>query len=228
MRVGCDPVATTIAAYNDPRYIESYVKRAALTARVVETGTFYKRVTQLHGPKAMVLEAGCAQGRDLAALLNFGLRTVGIDVSKCLLEAARETLKVSGLFAPGMLDCADLRHLPFPNASFQGIYSRATLLHFPYDEAVNILNEFYRVSSPDAVIHIRVREGKGEQFEYVWPCDPNNDLQRFYKYWEPQEIASLMSATGFTNVEVIRSVDDQAHIKPERKDIAWLNVWAMK
>ncbi len=72
-----------------------------------------------------------------------GVRPVGIDLA---FETVREARRVLRTHAPGFT-CSDVRALPFPNDTFDLIYSMGTIEHFPdFDVAVA---ELFRVLRPE-------------------------------------------------------------------------------
>lgn len=94
-----------------------------------------------------VLDLACGAGRHLQRLRAAGLRATGIDLSAPLLDAARRR--------PGVEDAlvrADMRALPFADASFDGLVNFFT--SFGYfltpEEDVRVLREIRRVLRPGA------------------------------------------------------------------------------
>ena len=94
-----------------------------------------------------VLDLACGAGRHLQRLRAAGLRATGIDLSAPLLDAARRR--------PGVAEAlvrADMRALPFADASFDGLVNFFT--SFGYfltpEEDVRVLREIRRVLRPGA------------------------------------------------------------------------------
>ncbi len=117
-----------------------------------------------------VLDAGCGFGPVARTLTSeFGLDVVGIDLMEELRlpeaqkrnkEAKLETIKLCG---------ADYHLLPFPDNSFDGVYTMETLVHAnPLEDG---LKEIRRVLRPD---------GKLVSFEYSIPSlDSLNPLVKY-------------------------------------------------
>jgi SAM-dependent methyltransferase len=80
--------------------------------------------------------------RILAWASRQGARAYGIDLSEAVVRRAR------GAFDGDPLRCAmsDVRALPFPDASFDAVYSMGTIEHF--DETVRAVDEIARVLKP--------------------------------------------------------------------------------
>jgi ubiquinone/menaquinone biosynthesis C-methylase UbiE len=94
-----------------------------------------------------VLEVGCGTGEDaseLARLVGPDGRVVGVDMSEAMITEARRRTAGSDLrveFALG-----DARRLDFPDATFDGIYTKLVLMHCADIEAA--LDELLRVTRP--------------------------------------------------------------------------------
>lgn len=72
------------------------------------------------GPATRVLDVGCGPGRHLAELHRIGYLATGLDLSPRMLAAARNAVPACGLVQ------ADMRHLPFRDASFDVVTSYFT------------------------------------------------------------------------------------------------------
>ena len=96
------------------------------------------------GPGARVLDLGCGAGRHLVELDHIGYRTTGLDLSRRMLEAARNTIPEAGLVR------ADMRSLPFGLGSFDVVTSYFTSFGYFDDESedLGVLREVRRVLKP--------------------------------------------------------------------------------
>jgi len=116
-----------------------------------------QRFTNLVQAGGQVLDLGCGPGRDVALLNERGFNTIGIDRSLGMLQQAKQ--RVGLQFA-----CADMRQLPLAEASLDGIWMCASLLHIPHADVPHVLNEAYRVLRTKGVLYISVRQGVGEEW----------------------------------------------------------------
>ncbi len=91
-----------------------------------------------------LLEIGCGLGTDLAEFARNGALVTGIDLSPQSLELARRRFELEGL--PGKFLVADAEQLPFPDASFDAVYSFGVLHHTPNIERA--IAEIHRVLIP--------------------------------------------------------------------------------
>ena len=81
-------------------------------------------------PAESLLDAGCGDGRYLAALRGLPTRPerlVGVDISERILETAARTASEAGVEAQFVR--ANLERLPFPDASFQRVLSVQVIEH---------------------------------------------------------------------------------------------------
>jgi len=98
----------------------------------------------------LALDAGCGYGRVAIPLLKTRgkLKIIGVDASTVMLKTFGDLAEKESLDALDqrlLLLHSLLSHLPFPDDTFDCIYSCAVLLHNPYPEVQKILNEFYRL-----------------------------------------------------------------------------------
>ena len=91
-----------------------------------------------------VLEAGCGIGTDAVQFVRAGARYTGIDFSRTAVDLARrrfELAQLQGSFVQG-----SITELPFPDRSFDLVYSNGVIHHMP--ETERAVGEFYRVLRP--------------------------------------------------------------------------------
>jgi SAM-dependent methyltransferase len=107
--------------------------------QALEVPLFLSLLGVPHG--ARLLEVGCGRGIALPPIARqcAPARLVGLDVDEALLEAAAEN--VAGL--PVELVCADVRELPFADASFDAVIDFGTTYHI--GRPLDALREISRV-----------------------------------------------------------------------------------
>ncbi len=91
-----------------------------------------------------VLEIGGGMGTDLAQFARHGARVTDIDLSIGHLRLAQENFRLRGL--DGQFIHHDAETLPFPDASFDLVYSNGVLHHTPNTRQV--VDEIFRVLRP--------------------------------------------------------------------------------
>jgi ubiquinone/menaquinone biosynthesis C-methylase UbiE len=92
-----------------------------------------------------VLEIGCGIATDGLEFARRGARYVGVDLTPRAIENARERFSLFGV--PGRFEVANAEEsLPFPDASFDHVYSFGVIHHSPKPE--RIVEEIHRVLRP--------------------------------------------------------------------------------
>lgn len=119
---------------------DSYVERNADAARGRER--FWREQLARMGPES-VLEVGCNVGGNLRWVAEAvgAQNTTGIDVNERALEALRES--VPGVDARK----ASARELPFPDASFDLVFTMGVLIHQPPESLDPVMSEIVRCSA---------------------------------------------------------------------------------
>ena len=106
------------------------------------------------GNGELFLEIGCNWGRWCVAAARSGYRVVGIDASLEAIAAARRVADQLGIEATYLV--ADARHLPFPDASFDIVFSYSVFQHFAKTEALTSFDEIGRVLRPDGLAKLQM------------------------------------------------------------------------
>src|SRR6266545_1894072 len=99
-----------------------------------------------------VLEVGCGIGTDGARFARAGARYTGTDASSDALELSRRRFELEAL--PGDFEVASASHLPYPNDSFDLVYSHGVVHHI--HETEGAVGEFYRVLRPGGTALVMV------------------------------------------------------------------------
>lgn len=175
----------------NPAHRENLSTQAKKLMRFVESG-------------AKVLVPGAGVGRDTEMLSDTGFECTALDVSPQVLEEA----KSRGVKATYLVH--DIRKgLPFPDASFDAIFSDSVLEHIPKREIKNIMKEYYRVLVPHGILYIGVKAGAGEVY-YRYDVGSKTH-RRFYITYNEVEFHQLLAKSGFVMLEYW--VDDHMDLK---------------
>jgi SAM-dependent methyltransferase len=166
------------------------------------------RFTAHLAPGARVLDAGCGPGQNTAWLTEQGYVATGVDRSGGMLREARRR----GVAAP--LVQADLRHLPFRSASYDGLWACASLLHMPKRYARAALSEMGRVVDR-GILYAAVKRGRGE----AWVEDEGGG-RRFFAYYDPDELRALVTQAGWKVLSCWQTEDSAGRSHP------WINLLA--
>jgi SAM-dependent methyltransferase len=154
-------------------------------------------------PGMNVLDCGCGPGTisvGLAALIAPGQLT-GVDQSETQVEAARSAAAAQGVNA--RFETASIYSLPFPDNSFDAVFSHAVLEHLT--EPVRALTELRRVLKPGGVAGLRSPDWGGF---LTWP-DAAAALDAYESMQTAnggdtrigRKLGAFCAAAGFSRVE---------------------------
>ena len=99
-----------------------------------------------------VLEVGIGAGTDFTNLVRSGALATGVDLTEESLKLVERRLELEGLHAD--LRCADAERLPFPDESFDFVYSWGVIHHTPNVRAAAA--EIVRVTRPGGRVCVMV------------------------------------------------------------------------
>jgi SAM-dependent methyltransferase len=177
-----------------PTYNQRFSADCRQSAGDSRSGTTEALLDLVHGLGATkgcapyVLEVGCGTGKWLADLRATGARVFGLDLSMGMLRQARRK-------PPLALARGRAEQLPFPAASFDGVYCVNAIHHFDRPRA--FIAEACRILRPGGRLAVIGMDPHGRReswyvyryFEGVY----ETDLRRFPSW---AEIADWMSAAG--------------------------------
>jgi O-antigen/teichoic acid export membrane protein len=132
-----------IRRYWENRGGERYFNEQESREDRTETSRFLAReISRLQGDS--ILEVGCGYGKVLKSLREFtAVPLTGIDFSFAQLQKAKEYLR--GLDGIALLE-GDAQRLPFPDDSFDIVFTSNVILHNPPEKADKIRREIIRVA----------------------------------------------------------------------------------
>jgi SAM-dependent methyltransferase len=97
-----------------------------------------------------LLEVGCGMGTDLLQFARGGAICTGVDLTPRSIEISRHRFKLYG--APGDFLVTDGERLPFPDESFDVVYSNGVLHHTP--DTAGAVHEIHRVLRPGGLARV--------------------------------------------------------------------------
>jgi SAM-dependent methyltransferase len=107
-------------------------------------------------PPGLALEVGCGPAQCAAWLRSRGVAATGCDLSSSMLASARAA-------HPGVLLAqADVRALPYRDASCTLVVARYVLQHLPRADLVPVLDELRRVLDVDGCLMLATHLGAGD------------------------------------------------------------------
>ena len=118
----------------------------------------YLPKTQLSNQQK-ILDVGCGSGRDSVFFANQGFEVVAIDGSQHVIDLAKQT--------DTRIDWQCLRFHEIAKQSWQnqftGIWACASLLHVPFEELPQILNDLIGCLKPNGVLYASFKYGNSER-----------------------------------------------------------------
>lgn len=164
--------------------------------------------------RSLVLDIGCAGGRDSMVLLKYGFRVIGIDIVPSFVRYAKKRIKSDSF------RLMDARHLKFSPNVFDAIWCAAVLHHLSRRELPKIVRGFHRVLKRGGVITIREKWGKGTEMrqDILW-----GGLKRRVTYFTVKELKQIIRKAGFKIVKSSIGKDSFG-----RNDVKWATVAAKK
>jgi len=151
---------------------------------------------EIQDEEKLALDAGCGYGRVAIPLLRGRrkLKLIGVDASPVMLNTFShlvETESAIPLKQRLILLHSPINQLPFPEATFDYIYSCAVLLHNPYRDVRDILDEFNRLLKPTGKLilagsfpNVFNLEGLQNYIYSSWliPADANGPVRAYTRH----------------------------------------------
>ncbi len=138
-------------------------------------------------PSGKILEVGSGAGKDAKALITMGYEYTGTDASKGLIEVAQARNPNAAFVNQAVED------LNFPNQSFNGFWTAATLLHIPKDQIDLALQKIKNVCKVGSIGFISLKEGQGEK--------EDSNTGRWFAYYSREEFTEVLKRNGFKVVD---------------------------
>lgn len=101
-------------------------------------------------PGEKLLEVGCGMGTDLLQFARGGAICTGVDLTPRSIEISRHRFKLYDV--PGTFLIADGEKLPFPENTFDVVYSNGVLHHTP--DTAGAVQEIHRVLRPGGIAKV--------------------------------------------------------------------------
>src|SRR5829696_8588621 len=141
---------------------------------------------------AEVADVGCGTGRLLPYLASRGLSPCGVDLSPKMVEVAQRE-------NPGFeYQAADLRKLPFEDASLAGVVCWFSLIYLAPDARVPAFAELARVVKPGGYLATAFKHGDGTLHRNAPGSRVESFGIDFDRYWlSAREMEDRFAAAGF-------------------------------
>lgn len=149
-----------------------------------------------------LLDIGSNWGRWCIAAARLGYSAVGIDPALGAVLAARSVAADLGVDADYVV--ADGRHLPFPDASFDVVFSYGVLQHFSPEAALASIHEATRVLVPGGTLLLQMPNRYGLLNVFRQAMKGFREAGGFdVRYWSPRVLLDeFEAAVGPSRLEV--------------------------
>jgi len=116
-------------------------------------------------PGKRLLEIGCGLGTDLLQFARNGAVTTGMDLTAQSVALARGRFRAEDV--PGAFTVGDAENLPFPDASFDVVYSFGVLHHTP--DTARTFREIRRVLAPGGEAVVMLYHSRSSHYYLGYP-----------------------------------------------------------
>ncbi len=124
-----------------------------------------------------LLDLGAGTGNHAAFFQSHGIDVLCTDVSPAMLERCKE----KGLKTL----CGDMETLEIPDASYDGVWAFASLLHLPKERTPAMLAKISRWLVPGGFFGLTLKEGDSEGFEEY---ENYPGRRRWFSYYLQEEV----------------------------------------
>lgn len=176
--------------------------------------------------ESTVLDFGCGNGRLYEAFRGRGIKYIGVDQSKSLIDNAQKNHKTSVESKEVQFMVCSSEKLPFSDASFDAVFSVAVLHHIPsLEKRKALIAEFKRVLKPEGVLCVTVwnlwqkkyiplivtytlkkitGQSEFDIKDILVPWKYNSGISqtdRYYHCFTKRELVSLVKDAHFKNIQ---------------------------
>ncbi len=172
---------------------------------------------------AVVLDAGCAHGRNHAKLLEKASVLYGIDLSPKLISYAKQNAKAKHLEEKTEFFTGSITDLPLPDSSIDCVYCLAVYHHLKSArERKKALKEFARVLKKGGRVFLSVWNRYQKRFEKLgaknsamvpWTTKQGKVVQRYYHFFQKEELQELADKCGFKVEKMFFEKGGRTHSK---------------
>jgi 2-polyprenyl-3-methyl-5-hydroxy-6-metoxy-1,4-benzoquinol methylase len=166
------------------------------------------------GQGRTLLDLGCNWGRWTIAAARAGYRPTGIDRGKKAIRAAHRVADQLGIEAEYVL--GDVRELPFPDSSFDAVFSYSVLQHLAKDDVRTVTSQIRRVLRPGGIVWIEMPNARGplnlaRQVGRGFSAGTGHDV----RYWTIPELRTAFGSIGAVSI----AADGFFTINPQVNDL---------
>ena len=139
-----------------------------------------------------ILDLGCGGGRDAIYFRSIYSKPICVDLSLVMCQKAQENrLPIVQM---------DQEKLCFKPETFDGVWSRVSLLHSPPEVLPEILADLRLILKPKGVLFLAMKASIGQFVETELKVTENGTT--YYCYWPTWRLHGLLETLGFEVVEL--------------------------
>ena len=137
-----------------------------------------------------ILDCGCGPGMDAEKFSQLAYNVTAIDLSERFVSLTKERVQTA------TVKKMDMRHLEFPQASFDGLWASFSLLHIRARDIEQTLPGCRRVLRPHGLLFAAVH--RGPKTEGVKTTISGMERDTYVQEWVQTEIEDVFRSSGFT------------------------------
>jgi len=142
-------------------------------------------------PGGHILDAGCGSGVVARALVDKGFQVTGIDISKKMLELAKDRVPEA------TFEVADMTALEFEDNSFDGIVSTYAVFHIPRAKHFSLFQDFHRILKKGSALLFSIGSKEIDATDGVWEWEEFQSVPMFWSYHPPTKTVELLESADF-------------------------------
>lgn len=167
----------TVTTYdNSARALARYFM--GIGVRSADIDLVFSLAANQYNPK--VLEIGCGDGRDAIEILKYTRDYTGMDISKGMLEIAKEKVPNTTFHQ------ADIAEYEFPQ-NVDVIFSFASLLHSSIDEVKLVFDRAHNALTQGGVFYVSLKY----MHTYTQKIKEDEYGRRLFYFYNPEELKGL-------------------------------------
>jgi len=137
-----------------------------------------------------ILDCGCGPGMDTERFVQLGHKVTAIDLSDRFVALTKKRVPRADVRK------MDMRHLAFPELTFDGLWCSFSLLHIRASEIPDTLAGFKRILKPDGLFFAALH--RGPKTAWVKTIISGMERDTYVQEWVQSDIESVARNTGFT------------------------------
>jgi SAM-dependent methyltransferase len=167
------------------------------------------------GTEARILDVGFGNGVNLAMFHSLGFNVAGIDISSEMLSVAKDLCPAADL------RLGDFLTADYSPASFEGIFSKASIHLFPKEDAVRAIEKVAELLRENGMFYVTTTASSQPGEGYSTKDDYRHPAVRYRKSWTRDELLEAIMRAGL-------NVYAEGYNNEPDREKQWYNVWAVK